>query len=90
MVADLRTRLPPQLLVGDRGAHLAPVAQVFDGGGERDTRDAGGVAQDVADGHLLLAVGAVLRDVVGHPVRDVQRAPLLEHVHDHRRDRLRG
>ena len=46
--------------------------------------------EDVADRRLALAVVGVLGDVVGDPVVDVERALLLEQVHDHRRERFRG
>jgi hypothetical protein len=38
VVADLGARLPPQLGGGHGRAHLVPVAQVLDGGVERDSR----------------------------------------------------
>ena len=60
VVPDLGARLPPQLRVGDRRAHLAPVAQVLHRRAEGDARHAGRVREHVADGDFLLAVSAEL------------------------------
>ena len=65
VVADLGAGLPPQLGVGDGGAHLVPVAEVLDGGVQRDARHPGGVVEDLAHGHGLLAVGGELRPQLG-------------------------
>ena len=52
--------------------------------------ETGPMREHVPNRCVLLAVHAVLRDVIGHAVRYVQRAPLLEQVDHHRCNRLRG
>ena len=84
VVADLRAGLPPQLFVGDRGAHLVPVAQVFHRGVERNPRHARGVAQHMPHGHLFFAMSAEFRPHL-HDRRVVsEQAALDEHVSDGR------
>src|SRR6267142_1699214 len=84
VIADLRARLPPQLGVGDRGAHLVPVAKVFCRRVQRYAGHAGRVAQDVAHRHLLLAVGAKLRPDVDERSVIAEQAALGEDVSQRR------
>ena len=81
VVADLRPRLPPQLGVGDRRAHLVPVAEVFDSRGQRDPRDARGVVQDVANRNGGLAPCAELGPHLGDLCLVVESSALGEHMH---------
>ena len=86
VVAGLGPRLPPQLGVGDGGADPVPVAEVLDGGVQRDARHAGGVVEDLADGHGLLAVGGELRPQLGDQGVVAEQAALGQQV-DHGRSR---
>ena len=60
MVADLRSRLPPELFVGDRRTHLVPVTEILNRRVQRDARHTRRVVEHVPDGDGLLAVGAEL------------------------------
>src|SRR5207245_6748937 len=66
VVGDFGARLPPELCAGDRGAHLVPVAEVFDGRGQRNARHAGRVVEHLADRHAILATGGELGPYLGH------------------------
>ena len=61
VVAQSGPGLPPQLGVGDEGAHGVPVAEIRRGRFGWETRDTSGVKEHVAQRHLVLPAGPELR-----------------------------
>src|SRR5207237_6116700 len=60
VVADLRSRLPPELFFGDRRTHLVPVTEILTRRVQRDPRHTSRVVEHLPDGDGLLTVGAEL------------------------------
>ena len=86
MVPDLRPRFPPEFFVGDRAAHLVPVAEVFDRRIQRNARHPRGVIQDVPHGDGLLSVGAELGPELDNRRLVAKQAALRQDM-DNRRGR---
>ncbi len=77
--------------VAEQPHHLLLVQQQLDRGvGLGDGGQARAVGEQVPDRHPLLAAHPELRDVLGDAIVDMHQPAVVEQVHQHRRDRLRG